>query len=270
MAKDDDTLKGKAALDEIGTRLGGLFETLKGAVDEIAQKVQATAEQARERAQTADPNAATPRREDAGATARARGGARTATQEIKIETPAGPIAAMAGWSVKVGGLAAGTAGGAADGAAEPDDFEVKKPTTAPHGAEAAAAVRAAEVEVYEEADAWVATVELPGATVDDVTLSAEPGRLVVETIGARRFRAVAALPESLDPERVARDAETRLSNGILEIRLATPSGSAGDAPANRRAGSETPDAPAAPGAGARSDVDTDPTPAPSRNLDKRV
>lgn len=179
---------GKDAMDEIVTRLGGLAGALTDAFGKIAEKL-------------SEVDAAS------------KSGA---PRDVSFDAGDGPVSARAGFSVKVGGLAG----------AEPEekpDFEVKRPTATARGP-AAPGLREAEIELYEEPTLWIATVELPGAAAEDVALRVADGLLSVETTGARQFRGETALPDNLDPEGLLDRAETRLANGILEIRL--PKGAA--------------------------------------------
>lgn len=124
------------------------------------------------------------------------GGAHDATSK----TSRGPIVAQTTVRMRVGGFAAQL--GAAANRSEP--LHEPKPQA-----------REPLIDSYEEADALVVTAELPGVLEGDITVAVEDGELVIESAGARRYRAALPLPPGLDPARL----ERRLTNGILEIRI---------------------------------------------------
>lgn len=192
MSDENDKLRGKAALDEIGLRLNGLIGGLKGAVEEISERVRAAqAAQAENRAE----------RDDAAEDARDG----ETVRRMRVDTPSGEVEAVASWRVGTveDALAARRARAGAEPAAEPPRPRAATPA------------RECVAELFEEADAAVATFELPGVREDQIDYAIEAGRLALETAGPRRFRAELTLPDGLAAER----ASLRLQNGICEIRI---------------------------------------------------
>ena len=96
--------------------------------------------------------------------------------------------------------------------AEPFGDVPRKPAK---DAPAEPAARTPITDLFEEADAFVAVVELPGAAEEEITLAVEDGALLVRTTGAHAYAARIALPGPVDAARLARS----LRNGILEVRL---------------------------------------------------
>lgn len=183
----DDKRKGLDALNEIGARLGDLFGNVRTALDEVAK----AAAQAAEKGSQSDAEA---------------GRAEAGGQDVTIETPAGPIHAKAGWSVRVGGLAGGADAG--------DDFS-SDPIKKRAEKAAAPAMRDCRAEVFEEEDAWIMTAELPGVREDELSVTVGDGVLRFATTGDRRFAHQAPVADGFDTAKI----ETRLANGILEIRI---------------------------------------------------
>ncbi len=82
-------------------------------------------------------------------------------------------------------------------------------------AEAMGPVRDPLVDVFDEDDAWVITAELPGVRDDQLSLHVTDAEVVFETLGPKRFRHVATLPDGVNAE----GARHALRNGVLEIRF---------------------------------------------------
>lgn len=127
--------------------------------------------------------------------------------DVTVETPEGPLQAKAGWSVRVGGLA-----GRGDTFA-PEPVEPETPKGPP--------VRTPQVDVYEDETAWIVAAELPGVAQNELKITPDGERLILETTGARRYRAEVQVPADVD----AAGAEARLTNGILEVRAPKQAGS---------------------------------------------
>ena len=82
-----------------------------------------------------------------------------------------------------------------------------------------------EYELYEEDDAFVLTVEMPGFETDDLTVSWDEGVLNIagehedETRGHRRtYHRRFRFPKDIDDENI----EAEYNNGVLEIYLPIP------------------------------------------------
>lgn len=146
--------------------------------------------------------------------------------------PDGPLRAAGQVRVRMGGLGDAAPRGTPAGrnparpvnpgrAATPDPAPAASPppssapSSPPPVPPADAAPRAPRFESAETAEAWVLIAELPGVADGELSISLAGGRLVLETTGARRYRAEAPAPAGSDPARL----ETRLANGILEVRL---------------------------------------------------
>lgn len=188
--RDDDGPKGADAAAEIRARLGGLANDLGDAVGAMADLVRT----ARDKAE-------------------AEGGT------VTVESPDGSVKASAGFSVRVAGAPLGGASTPSATSGAPADTERTSRGASPDVEPA----REPMVDIYDEDEAWVLTAELPGVTADQLSLTTTDEELVLETIGARRFRYAAALPAGVDAAR----ASHALRNGILEVRL-PKTGAAGE------------------------------------------
>ena len=176
---DDKKYKGKAAFEEIASRLGVFGTGLQDAFSQIADAVEKAEQQGE---QTGD------------------------TTDFTVNTDRGPIQARAGWSVKVGGLGGGAS----------DDFTVKPVNEGREQSttQKANPVREPHVETYEEDGQWVLVVELPGTRAMDLRLTPEADSLIIETVGARQFKTTVTPPETADLDQI----EQRFVNGVLEVR----------------------------------------------------
>ncbi len=181
-----DSPKGAEAAEEIRNRLGGLANELNTALGAIADLIQ-----------------------NADKTGETQGATTT------YESPDGRIKASAGVQVRVGGLAAPSSILRNTGAGADTRPASAAKSTADAEAEAP---REPLVDIYDEADAWVLTAELPGVEADQLSLAITDEEVVLETLGARRFRHAAPLPAGVDAAR----ATHQLRNGVLEIRLPKP------------------------------------------------
>ena len=174
--KDGPT--GRAAIEEIDRRLGGLLGPLTEGLARIA---------------------------DAAEQAQAAAGAR----EFTIDTGKGPMRLRAGYSVRVGGL-----GGTAEASSGRDPAA---PVHEPKAKPKPAAIEPA-VDVFEDAQGWSLTADLPGATLDALSLSLDAGMLTLETTGSRLYRASVEVPGWLTLAAIDR----RLANGVLELSAPSP------------------------------------------------
>ena len=76
-------------------------------------------------------------------------------------------------------------------------------------------VREPLTDVYVKGDEVYVVVELPGASKDEIELSATESELEIKTTGKYKYHAIVPLPEKVDPEK----ATAKYSNGVLEVRL---------------------------------------------------
>lgn len=177
--KRDEDFKGREALDEMETRLGDIASALKTAFGAVVD----AAEKGVDRSGAMDFDGGRGRASFGVRVGGLNARARSAPQAGR--DPAEPIRTGSGASSKP--------------SAEPSEDD-----------------RAPLVDVYDEADAFVLTAELPGVADGDVDVQVVVGEgLVLQTTGARRFRHVAELPGGLDAGALT----SRLVNGILEIRI---------------------------------------------------
>lgn len=174
---------GREAIEEIDRRLGGLLGPLTEGLARLAD--------AAEKAQDA-----------AGA------------REFTIDTGNGPVRLRAGYAVRVGGLGGKAA---ATGGRDPA-APVREP--GPQAGPSAAVFTEPAVDVFEDAQGWSLTTDLPGATLDALTLTLEAGVLMLETTGTRRYRAAVDVPPWLTLPAI----ERRLANGVLELTAPRPDG----------------------------------------------
>lgn len=196
----DDEPKGAEALEEISNRLGDVLGGVVGAVGAIEQKLREAAEKGE-----------------------ASGGG-----ESTRETSAGPLKTSWGWRAKVGGL--DVSSGAAEAAESAEAFadaaqrrHAEPEHATPDGE--APAPRECLAESFDEPDAWVVTAELPGAQAGEAHAALDDSGLRVWTTGARRFETHVPPPAGLAAAALDADAlETRLANGILEVRIPKRSG----------------------------------------------
>ena len=187
MSRAPNSPKGRQALDEITTRLGSLMNEVKNAFEQGQAATQGKAEN---------------------------------TREFSIDTPAGPLKGMA--SFRMGSLADRAGAGGASPSRDASQHEVKrKPAatsaTRPAAKPAAEMADAREpmVDLFDEQREILIVAELPGVKPDEVTVTLEDSAVIISTSGARRFRAVRALPCTVDEASLSR----AMRNGILEVRL---------------------------------------------------
>ncbi|MEM6548585.1 MAG: Hsp20/alpha crystallin family protein [Pseudomonadota bacterium] len=169
---------GAEAFREIDQRLSGLFGPIRDALGKIVDGVE----------QAADGHG----------------------KDFTVETSKGPVHARAGVHVRVGGLSAAHVS-QGETTAGRDPAEPLKSDAA--ASRTGAAPREPHFDVYDDADAWVLTAELPGVAAEDVSVEEIAGALVIATGGPRRYRAEAPIPADLH----GRPWASRIRNGILEV-----------------------------------------------------
>ena len=76
-------------------------------------------------------------------------------------------------------------------------------------------VREPLVDVFDEADAVMVTVEMPGVAEEEIALAVEGRHLVLATTGHHRYAKNVELPEGIDPASLERSHR----NGILQVKL---------------------------------------------------
>lgn len=204
----DDKLKGREALNEIGARLGDLFGAVRQAVDEASAKAAGQSQDSRAQdSQSQDHHgqdggdADDARRNDDGV-------------RVTFDTPKGPVTAVAGWRVRVGGLETSSAdqSSADDFSSDPIKQRAKKAPDAP-------TTRDCRAEIFDEDDAWILTAELPGVAADELDVTIQDQKASLKTTGARRYAHTADIAEATWSRLDVAAVETRLQNGILEIRI---------------------------------------------------
>ena len=174
---------GREAIEEIDRRLGGLLGPLAEGLAKLA---------------------------DAAEKAQAASGAR----EFTLDTGKGPVRLRADYSVRVGSVAErlARAGSAGRDPSQP----LREPQTAPAQPEAAEPA----LDVFEDETGWSLTADMPGASLEALSLAVEGGTLTIATAGSRRYRAEVAVPAWVTADAL----ERRLANGVLELSAARPGG----------------------------------------------
>jgi HSP20 family protein len=76
-------------------------------------------------------------------------------------------------------------------------------------------MRTPQVDIFDEGSEIVLAIELPGASVDHVTVEVQDDILSLEIGGVRSYRTEILLPRIVDPASLRRT----FRNGILEVRL---------------------------------------------------
>jgi HSP20 family molecular chaperone IbpA len=125
-----------------------------------------------------------------------------------IQTPAGPLSGMAGFSLRT----LPTQARAGSRAMRPAAARAQRPRQADPDL---AGAREPLVDCFDEGDALLITAELPGVLAGEIAIAIEDGDLIIRTTGARRYHARQSLPA---PVREPLPAPECL-NGILSLRL---------------------------------------------------
>jgi len=176
--------KGRDAVSDIEAALEGLLGKLGGTLSEMLGKLET-------------------------------GEAGEMRRSATFDSGRGPVRAETGIRIRVGGKTF-------DG--QPRNVEPVNRPAAPRdvaGPEApsagsSGAVRQVVFDTYTAEGRWIASVEVPGLSIDDIILRTDDGELTLETTGPRRFRGVAKLPAGGEADAI----ETVLRNGIgIRIRF---------------------------------------------------
>lgn len=136
------------------------------------------------------------------------GRAGSVTRDHVFDTEKGPIRAHAGVRLRMGGLEADRQ--SRTQSPKPVNPNRVQPEKAPNPA-----AKPLEYDLFEDADAWIFTADVPGVGQDDVDLKAEGTRLYLCTKGARLFEADVDLEQSFDFEGI----DTRVHNGVLTLTI---------------------------------------------------
>ena len=127
--------------------------------------------------------------------------AQTGDAAQNFETPKGPARASASLRVRVGGL---------------DQVRANvAPKPVNPSRKSAAEVRPKDLtyDLFEDADVWILTAELPGVDMADLSLVQDNGVLILRTTGARAYQARIPMPCTTD------QITPNLHNGILTLHF---------------------------------------------------
>lgn len=150
-----------------------------------------------------------------------QGQASDVRKSFEVDTGNGPVRAEAGIRVRFADS------GRSDQATKPrpvnpDRREAQTDTGRPD-TRMSGSVRPLDVEIIDEDGTWRLVADMPGVEEHEVSLSKDAGHLVIETTGARTYRATTVLPSGIEPDEL----ECSLRNGILELSHAPNSTSDG-------------------------------------------
>jgi HSP20 family molecular chaperone IbpA len=121
-----------------------------------------------------------------------------------VNTPKGVLRTSSSLRVRVGGL------DIAKAAATPKPVNPNRVKPAP--------TKTLAYDLFEDADAWILTAELPGVSLPELSLTQSDGTLTLRTTGARSYHAQIPMPCATDT--ITPD----LHNGILTLHF--PKGAA--------------------------------------------
>jgi HSP20 family molecular chaperone IbpA len=173
---EDPKKRFRKAVQDIDLNLGNLFGTLGQALNEAVNRLDQTG---------------------------------SGQSDESLESTKGPIRAQAGIRVRIGGLDA-----AASAKPQPVNPDRARPTPGrPRPAEPVA--RELSYDLFEDGTVWILTAEMPGATVEDLTLEIEDNALLLQTKGDRPYQARIPLPVTC----AAAQIKTALHNGILTLQF---------------------------------------------------
>lgn len=197
MARDDEPLKGRAGIEEIDRRLGGLLGPL---AEGLARLVEAA-----EKAQ-------------------AEGGAEGGTREATVQTARGPLKIRTGLSVRLAGAPVRPAAGQGHGSGQGSGHAMGRDPTKPRPPAGRAAAPVQPVapdpepvepphDVYASDTRFSLAADLPGVDLADVAWRLADGTLTVETPAPRLRRLGVPVPGWVTADRLA----VTLVNGVFEI-----------------------------------------------------
>lgn len=173
---DDAKKKMKGAAQDIDAGLNGLLGALGDAIGDMVTRLE-------------------------------EGNAGSVMRDHVFETDKGPIRAHAGVRLRMGGLDVGT-----PAAAPPKPVN---PNRATSESSAPQATRSLEYDLFEDADAWIFTADLPGVGGNEVDLEEDGSVLHLKTTGTRLFEAQIDLEQAYDFEGIKR----RVHNGVLTLNI---------------------------------------------------
>lgn len=121
-----------------------------------------------------------------------------------FESTRGPVRAHAGIRLRMGGLDTGAAG-------KPQPVNPDRARPAPPQTSA----RDLAYDLFEDDAVWILTAEMPGATLQDLTLAIEEGVLLLRAGGVRPCQAQIPLPVPCTVPQI----KAALLNGILTLQF---------------------------------------------------
>ncbi|MEL6644565.1 MAG: Hsp20/alpha crystallin family protein [Pseudomonadota bacterium] len=122
-------------------------------------------------------------------------------RSVEVDTRFGQVVAEAGLHVRF----------VDSGASEKENLDTSETDEA--------AVRPVSYDLSQRGGQWALTADLPGVVRDDLSLSLNGDRLIIETSGNRRYRVDVPFPQGL----ALTDLDVRLEAGVLELRQTQPS-----------------------------------------------
>ena len=165
----------KAAKD-IEDGLGGLFGALGEALSEMAAKLE-------------------------------EGTSGVVERDHVFDSTNGPVRVHAGVRLRAGGMESGKADLRTPRPVNPNRARPQEP--------APDIIRPISYDLFQDADIWVLTAELPGISRKDLVLDQRQTDLLIRTTGQRRFEADVALSDPFDLASI----KVALRNGILTLNI---------------------------------------------------
>lgn len=120
----------------------------------------------------------------------------TVSREHEVETAHGPLHAQASIQVRLGGLG-----------------ETMQETPPPEDEEFEPAQM--HYQLMEDETCWRLAADIPGVAFQDLSLSKEAEKLIIQTKGARRYRAILELNDQFSLDDVA----VSLRHGVLNLQV---------------------------------------------------
>lgn len=137
------------------------------------------------------------------------GKAGSVNRNMTFDTDKGPIKAQAGVRLRMGGMDIGTA------SKDPQPVNPNRHQDAPQSRS-----KDLSFDLFEDADDWILTADVPGVEENDINLAQDGDTLLITTKGARIYEGEAKLDTSFHVKTIS----TSLRNGILTLTI--PKGSA--------------------------------------------